>query len=303
MSVAQVPGNWRFCADGPSTRRQPLWSMLGCVAWLLVTVLSTAVAADEPLGGRASDSGTDERPRFEAHAYVGYAIDSFAGTATKTYLNPEASGDLAERWVAGFDFAYCLNGDPDSSKPQVWIYGRTMHGVRSTDVDCKQTPDLPVCKEYGSDFGEQHLFILRNARTLEGFLAARLELGALPGHTDAARVYLKAQAGFVAVASAGGDAVDMHHVGLGIVAVSGSLQDSFIEVGYGRNDLFATNPRRWKIAGFLTWSRSRLGVAPFAALLVDTDIGRGADSIQSCVGLSIRLEKFSLFKLLSGAGK
>ncbi|MBZ5589905.1 MAG: hypothetical protein LAO05_15220 [Acidobacteriia bacterium] len=230
---------------------------------------------------------------------MGYAIDSFAGSATKQYLNPSVSGDIQERWVAGFDFAYCLTGDPEPGKHQIWLYGRTVHGVRSSDVDCRQNPDTPVCKDYGTDFGEQHLYILRNARTLEGFVAARWELPALPGTGDLARPYLKAQAGFLTVANNGGDVVGVHHVGVGIVAISGSYRDSFLEVGYGRTDLFATNPtKRWKVGGFLTWhkaSQEWSGVAPFAAMVVDTDLGRGADSIQSYVGLSIQLDRFTNF--------
>ena len=48
------------------------------------------------------------REDFEASAYTGLAIDTFASDELKKYLNPDASGGLKQRGIFGFDFAYRL---------------------------------------------------------------------------------------------------------------------------------------------------------------------------------------------------
>jgi hypothetical protein len=86
----------------------------------------------------------DERGDFEANAYIGLAIDTFGAEELHKYLNPEANGELHERSIFGFDFAYRLF---KKGSRQVWVYGETLHGVRSEDIDCAATPELPSCKK------------------------------------------------------------------------------------------------------------------------------------------------------------
>ncbi|MDQ3283245.1 MAG: hypothetical protein M3Q69_17750 [Acidobacteriota bacterium] len=80
----------------------------------------------------------DCRGSFEASFYLGEAIDSFAGDETIAYLNPDVTGPK-QRAVGGFDFAYRMFGnrgnlaDPKGRwrGTQLWVYGETVHGVRS----------------------------------------------------------------------------------------------------------------------------------------------------------------------------
>src|SRR3954454_6217472 len=89
----------------------------------------------------------DQRNPFIASAYLGEAVDNFAGDTTLQYLNPQDANSNLLRAIAGIDFQYRLMGDR-TSKKQLWVYGQTVYGVRSSDVDCKDpnTVQLSVCK-------------------------------------------------------------------------------------------------------------------------------------------------------------
>jgi hypothetical protein len=131
-------------------------------------------------------------------------------------------------------------------------------------------------------------------------MGIRLEFLTLqPGTSAPANLYLKAQAGFVTVS--GADSLkDVHHLGVGAIVTKNRFQDSYLEVGWGRTDLFMSKPRgRWKIDGYLSWKLPKVsgkdtGVSFFAQMLVDTDLGYGADSVQSFIGFNYSLN--NLFK-------
>jgi len=240
----------------------------------------------------------DERQDMEASAYVGIAIDTFAASELKNYLNPGVSGELTERAVAGFNFDYRLLGDPARpSSQQLWVYGETVHGMRSADVDCSKTPNIPTCATFDPKKPEQaFIYMLRNATSLEAFAGLRWEFATLQKHgLPPARVYLKGQFGFLTVTRGGSDLVDMHHVGLGLVATRGRFLDSHLEAGYGKTDLFLKHPNgRLKIDGHLTWQPNwmkSLGLRPFAQMTVDSDGRRGADSVQTYLGISFDLDR------------
>lgn len=250
----------------------------------------------------------DERGTFSASFYVGLAIDTFAGDDTLHYLNPNDSGQIHERAVGGFDFAYRLLGNQHRGVPDratarfnnLWIYGETIHGVRSADVDCsKQGSDFPTCQK---DFtppvnpGQQLFFILRNATSLEGYGGLRWEFYGLQQQSATpANLYLKAQAGFINVAGQNGSALDLHHIALGAIATKGDFQDSYLELGWGRSDTFHQNHGRKKIDAYLerkiNWLPDKAGMSFFAQITVDTDLGRGSDGIQSYVGFNFDLTK------------
>jgi hypothetical protein len=241
----------------------------------------------------------DERGDFEANAYIGLAIDTFGAEELHKYLNPEANGELHERSIFGFDFAYRLF---KKGSRQVWVYGETLHGVRSEDIDCAATPELPSCKkelsEFGADIAKTSLFLLRNATSLEAYVGVRVELGQLnmPGLHPAA-VYVNVQPGFLEVAGSDGDAKAAHHIGIGAQAVGGAMQGSYLEVGYGKTDLFIVNrDRRFKFDGMLVRRLGETGFSLFAQLYADVDMKDGSDSIQSYFGLN-----FDVSKLFGGA--
>jgi len=198
--------------------------------------------------------------------------------------------------VAGFDFDYQLYA---GRTRKVWLYGETVHGARSGEVDCSKDANASkdACKIASLDAPSPQaaLAIFRKATTLEGMLGLRAELAEM-GPTGARSVfYLKGQVGFLSVAGRGGDLVDMHHGGLGLRLKEGPFSDSYFEVGYGRNDLFAKNTGRTKIDAYLTFGRSSTPRAkPFFQMVIDSDLASGPDNIQTFFGLDLNV--LELFK-------
>lgn len=287
ITLPDVPcTNGRFTVDISAVRLQ-VGSVLSAAPVVNKQAGSPAavtVMRDGPFG--------DEREDFESSAYVGIAIDRFAAQEIQKYLNPEANGVRHERSIFGVDFEYRLGSRRDRDRaPQLWVYGETLHGVRSEDIDCKAAPNVPSCKDslagFGTNIPPNALYMLRNASSLEAFVGARLEfLGLnLPGGNPA-RVYVKGQFGFVELTKSDGDAKDMHHVAIGAITVGGARAGSYLEVGYGRTDLFLVNRRkRIKIDGHFEQAVGG-GVSLFAQLFADVDGRNGADAMQSYFGLS-----------------
>lgn len=243
----------------------------------------------------------DCRDDFVASAYLGLGIDTFASGETRQYLNPNAPNGPKERMVGGLDFGYRLMGKPVKQEGpwanQLWVYGETVHGVRSTDIDCSKNATFITCQTalaIPNRPADQILFTIRNATSLEGFAGFRYEFYTLqPGSESAANLYVKTQAGFLTVSGAPSAAKAVHHVGLGALVTKGQFQDSYLEVGYGRNDLFAQHRlSRWKVDGYFSKRLSK-GVSFFAQINVDSDIGPGSDSIQSYLGFEFDLRKVS----------
>ena len=259
-------------------------------------------------------SSCDQRDGATITAYAGLAVDSFAAANLKRYLNPQESGEQHLRGVGGFDFAYRI-GKPNSNAKShransLWLYGETIHGVRSSDVDCKENESLPVCKNALTSaqlngtltgLGDQTLYMLRNATDLEAFMGLRYEFLTLNPTGIRANVYVKAQAGFLTIAKNGNDAVDLHHVAAGLMFTNGNFTGSYVEVGHGRSDFFDENRhRRIKFDGYATWPMPEMtiagvniwaGIQPFAQINIDVDGRSGADSIQNYYGFQFDVRK------------
>lgn len=256
-------------------------------------------------GNKKECTVADCRTNFQATLFIGSAIDNFAASNLQEYLNPDASGDVDtfERLISGLDFGYRLRGNPaNPSKSQLWVYGKTAHGVRSTDINCQDQPRLTICQDQlmqpdFSDFTEQFRFALRNASSLEAavglrweFLALHAEDGETAGTRAAARLYFAAQAGFLAVSDDDDDALDEHALALGAVATNGKFQGSYLQIGYGPSDLFDVGSDRWKIDAMLTrpiTKGSRFSF--FSRITANVDAGNGADSVQSYFGFGFDL--------------
>ena len=248
---------------------------------------------------------SDCRSAFEASAYIGLGIDTFAAGETIKYLNPNAPNGPKERLVGGLDFAYRLMGRPEveygknrhSWPNQLWVYGETVHGVRSTDIDCTKNPTFLVCQTalaLPTRAPDQILFTIRNASSLEGFGGFRYEFMSLQPRSDSrANLYFKAQAGFLTAVGAPSAAKALHHVALGALVTKGPYEGSYLEAGFGRNDLFAEKRlSRWKVDAFLSHELPRLkGLSFFAQITIDTDIGHGSDSIQSYLGFAYDIRR------------
>ena len=244
----------------------------GLVLILTVTAWSQA-NPDCPQDTGANDG----RCNFEAGFFGGIAIDTFAAPETLRYLNPGAANGLQERGVGGFSFAYRV-------REKLWVYGETVHGVNSADVN----NNLTVAAQTAN-----LLYILRNATTLEGFTGFRYEF--LPLQPPAS-LYLKAQSGFLKVSGAPGNALGAGVVASGAIVTNGIFTGSYLEAGWGWSDVFQVNPRRrLKVTGYLQKDLGR-GVSMFVEMLVDTDLGPGSDSLQTYVGLNFDLRRFNFFQ-------
>ena len=193
---------------------------------------------------------------LEVSVFTGISIDSFAAKELRKYLNKNDSGGVSEQLIAGLDFEYRLAGNKDA-KRQVWLYGETVHGARSGDVDCSDpdNKETDVCKvaRFESPTPDAQFAIFRKATTLEGFVGVRAELFSLRETSTApSKFYVKGQLGFLTTANNGGDIIDMHHVAAGIMLTAGTFDGSYFEAGYGQNDLFQQHRWRAKIDALLS---------------------------------------------------
>jgi len=241
----------------------------------------------------------EDRNDLEISVFTGFSIDSFAAKELRKYLNKNDAGGVSEQLVTGLDFEYRLAGNKGSNR-QVWLYGETVHGARSGEVDCTDpdNKETDVCKvaQFQSPTPDAQFAIFRKATTLEGFVGIRAELFSLRKNSSApSKFYLKGQLGFLTTANNGGDIIDMHHVAAGVILSAGTFEGSYFEFGYGRNDLFQQHHLRAKIDAFLSVAPRRNSKArPFVQMVVDPDFGPAPDNIQIFTGLD--LDILELFK-------
>ncbi len=268
-------------------------------AWFRVLSHAALTAAVLLAAPGATARAADSRSNFESLFYLGLGVDSFAAQELRLYLNPEASGQKQERGVGGFDFAYRVWGKSADAR-QVWLYGETVHGVRSADLDLSSEDSLASFRLTGyANPGARTLYMVRNATSLEGFFGMKWEFLKINDKKDdenTATVYLMSEYGFLSVAGLGNDIVDESRYGLGVACVSGNLKDSHLEVGTGRTDLFAAHHWwRFKVDAMLNWTTEAMrqkGFSMFSQLTLDSDVGPGSDSIQSYLGFSLNLANF-----------
>jgi hypothetical protein len=255
----------------------------------------------------------DQRGGLWASFYAGTAVDTFApqivGGYDYDYANPGAGGTAAmERVIGGIDFEFRTIGSASNDR-QLWIVGQTMYGVRSSEVDCTNSEKRPaVCQSIREDFKDQginltdkFIYALEHATSFEAYVSPRFELWTLQrGTIFPAKLYVTARLGVLMLDDTTHDAYEAFHFGGGILAHSGPFDGSFIEVGFGRSDMFFTPPdhtkwRRWKIDGLFSVpafgkgdKRPRL----FLQLYSDFDPRDiAADSIQTFFGIDVPLSE------------
>jgi hypothetical protein len=260
----------------------------------LFFVVAPALRADAPQA--------DEREKFEASGFVGASIDSFAAKPVQQVLGYKSSDTGPKTgFVAGINFAYRLTPKDSKNLPvQLWVYGETVHGQRSAEIQCDKTiPDTdrsPLCKELSAlNARDQFFAVLRNASSLEGFFGLRLEFLQLREDKNSAALYFKSQLGLITMQENGGDAIDDHiKFAFGAIMTSGVFQGSYLETGLGRTDLFKEHRgRRFKVDGYVQWRiiESQKWIAPFFQLSVNSDFGPGADDIRTYYGINFDLRE------------
>ena len=273
--------------------------------WAVSATLACASCAHEA-------APNDERCSLEATVFLGLAVDTFMGGEYGNYVyaagNATATPERMSN-VAGLNFADRLRGwrmkNSGSYSRQIWLYGESVHGIRSTDINCSSNPGIPACQTNPVatlnpiTSGAATLSILRNASSLEGAVGLRYEFahlndtGAADDGGSAVNAYVKAQAGFLKVAGSPGGALDMHKVALGFIAVTGKFAGSYLDVGLGRNDVFRYHRRRRAtLDARLERKITKLGaVSLFFQMVVDTDLGAGSDDMQTRVGTTLNLDR------------
>jgi hypothetical protein len=246
----------------------------------------------------ATPTVVSERSPFEATAFFGEVIDTFAPDQVGGYKNPEAGSAQKLRSAFGILFDYRAIGS-ETSRVNVFFKGETFHGVRTADINCKpENPDdlPPVCSKT-STYPERAKYILEHASSLEAYVSPRVEFGTLQAGTlSPARVYVAARLGFIALEEAP-SVFKSFQLGLGLRASDGVFKDSYFELGFGRNELFSdSHTKRLKIDGLLNFSLDAIpgiGESPhfFVEMLIDNNLGRGADSVQTVFGIDVDLKK------------
>lgn len=251
--------------------------------------------------GIVNADDTTTRGDLSLNFHNGLVIDNFASNEFKHYLNPNDANDIQSRYSFGFNFEALVPKLKkwDKLPFDVWIFGSTDHGMRSTEVNCNVHPDLNFCKNNVNivSGAEENLYILRNATSLEGILGVRFELPNIFVQDAILVPYFNVQLGFITVSDSGGDLIDVHHGGIGLIVRKGDFRDSHFEIGYGRTDLFTTNNNsRIKFIGKWIYNiksfDSHKRIAPFAKIVVDTDFGNGSDNVQSYLGISFYIDSF-----------
>jgi hypothetical protein len=244
-----------------------------------------------PLGTcEAEEEVPDGELSFVASAYLGASVDTFAPDSIGDYQNPEAGGRKT-RETFGISFDGRLAGTDDSAV-QFWVFAETLHGVRSADIDFSGEDKPAVC---GDDPQAKALYILEHASSLETFISPRLEFLTLQAHSESSvRVYVTGRLGFIALERAP-TVFKNYEVGAGFLLASGPFQGSYLDLGWGRNELFAVGTwNRLKVDGTLVFALQRFvmneATSFFVRMRIDNDVrGDAADSIQTQYGLSFDL--------------
>lgn len=267
---------------------------------LLLSAGSLFAGAGSTVNSSSGTSDLDDRANLEVSAYGGFAVDTFLAEDVQRYLNYDSAVGARERGIGGVDFAYRFNDGKAGRYPgQLWIFGETLYGVRSTEIDCSKTENktLSICGSLNiATLPDRTLYIMRNASSIEGSFGLRYEFLRFHALQDAsANLYVKSQLGFQSVAKGSSDVADDHTwLALGSIVTKGDFKNSYFEVGRGRSDVFRDSPRnRWKIDGYVEFPfiKDKDIVRPFIEMYVNVDGGRKADSIQTFIGFSFDIKK------------
>jgi hypothetical protein len=269
-----------------------------------------ALQREDPPPDRCVDKRLpDDREVFEASAYLGRSFDNFAPAERGQYFNLPDKLEVDSRWLAGTEAQYRLIGDKGDNF-QIWLSEFTLHGVRTSDVNCNETPNVPVC---GNKPQDKFLAILEHASSLEAHFDTRVEFLTLqPTTATSAKVFGFARFGFASLSGAP-KVYNADALGLGLIAPAGIFKNSSATVAWGRSEQFqsaerAENPRKWqrlKISGTLVfdvvpgfkdrvefWKRLAGSPRVFVSIYVDRNPGGpGPDSVTTYVGVDLDLRR------------
>ena len=244
----------------------------------------------------------DERDDFESLIYAGEIADAFAPNTAGNY-KPGTSYDSKTRFIAGADVQYRFVGEP-GDQWQFWVRGRTLHGVRSADVDCSGTPKPPVC---GTPSPDSYTFTVTRASSLEAWVEPRVEFWTLNKDREVpGTLYVFERIGFIDLPDSP-KVFESDGVGIGARVPKGAFRDSEVGAAWGRTLLFESAPKwnRFKINAVLVfnmlpslgeqakfWNGFGKTARGFVGISVDRNPGGpGPEAVQSYFGLAFDIRQ------------
>src|SRR5262245_5411743 len=249
----------------------------------------------------------DERAVFEASGFLGNVFDNFAPNVSGGYKDPVATAEATQvksRWTAGVVAQYRLWGNPGDTY-QLWLASYTLHGVRTSDVDCSVQNAPPICSKTATT-ADKFLFVVEHASTREAHIDARLEFATLQKDSELPiKVFAAARFGFLDLEGAP-QVYNSNSLGVGILAPKGVFRNSLAQVAWGLSEQFGSDPRwnRLKINGLLAfdlmpglkdrlefWKRLGGSTRFFVEISVDRNLAQGPDAVQTYVGLLFDLRQ------------
>jgi len=252
-------------------------------------------------------SRDDERAVFEASGFLGSVFDNFAPNVAGGYVNPESAvgaSTVKTRWTAGVTAQYRLWGNPGDTR-QLWLSSYTLHGVRTADVNCNDSPQPPVCSTKATT-DQKFLYIVQHASTLEAHVDAHFEFLTLQKDSEMPiKVFAAARFGFLDLEGAP-RVYNSNSLGVGVLAPKGAFRNSLAQVGWGLSEQFGSDPKwnRLKINGLLAfdlmpslrdrvefWKRFGGATRFFVEISVDRNLRQGPDAVQTYVGLLFDLRQ------------
>lgn len=282
------------------------------LANIAVAARAEAIAADAVV-----DSLTemfDQRDSFDVDFNLGIQFNNFTTSNLDQATNPAESGENGQSELLDIRVNYRLNDN-------LWLYGNTTRTSRGTDALCKDNNNAFLGCPINSDSGEtgggdngdgmagidemnemggnvttldpnRAFQILANAESIEARVGLRYEFAPFPNNQIApGSYYVSIEQGFASVEDRN-DIAQINQIGFGVIATEGRFRNSFLELGYGKNELFIEDPSdRYKAKVHLEYIFSK-DLIGFIESEVDFDSGTGNDSVRTMIGFEIPVTSF-----------
>jgi hypothetical protein len=245
----------------------------------------------------------DERETFESSGFLGEVFDNFAPTISGNYAGPATATDLHSRLTAGVEAQYRVVGKPDGQQ-QLWFTAHVLHGMRSAEAACKDTPTNADClTQQAKNPGGSFNYIIGHASTMEAHMDVRWELFRIqPSSNVPAKFYLYGRAGFLDLENAP-RVYDANSFGAGLIASKGPFRNSFAQVGIGNSKQYESDKGfdRLKVNAVLVfdvipgwiqsagWKGLSAGSRFFIAIAIDRNPSSGPDAVQTYIGVDYDL--------------
>jgi hypothetical protein len=197
----------------------------------------------------------DQRPAFAASFGVGFLSETFAPKKAELQAlfagRQDSQGQTTftrrDAIATQFDMSYRLPIKGLERRP-VSFLARTFYG-RRTGVCAGEAPDGQASNCTGIPEPGQALVIVRRADTSEVYFGGRWEVlplfQSLPDQSFPGSVYVTCVVGAVFIEGVGDKALSNHFCGGGFTLVGGQYQNTYVEIGAGKSEIFAPDRSNW----------------------------------------------------------